>query len=324
MKNKHLVLLFILVLTGGLLCRNLPYFRQAAWTTGLFKTDTAAINKVILQAPGQPELMLLRDETGWLAIADNRTVPAPGAVLDSLLGAFAAIRSLRTVHTQQPDTLGLGADRRIVVQLFANEQLLDRFSLGEEYVEQGRPATFLALNGHEGVYLAEGHLRHYFSKDLAQFRGKTALMFPPETIWSVCLIRPDSMDHLWIRSDTLPLWRHADSLLNCPAARASAWLDLLNRLNGLPFADGFDDSQADRLEMARIVLLPAPGKADSAVLRIFHVLPPELPEDLSILRKNKSGIAAWVVHSSQNPFNYFALDDTLLARRICRALLPTQ
>lgn len=320
MKNKHLVLLFLLVVTGGLLCRNLSWFRQSVWSRRLVKADTAAIDRIVLRQADLSEFSFVRTESGWLAMQEGRSVGVPTAVVDSLLSALPGIASLRTVHSKRPDTLGF--NQGIIAQFWRQTTLLDEFRLGSELQENGQPATFLALDGHEGVYVVSGHLRGLFSKNLAQFRSKTAFRIEAATIRSVALQCPDSAEQKWTRADSLPVWRHAtDSLRNCPAEAAGHWFQLLSRLNQLEFADGFDDSQADRQEFARLILEPADSQAEPLELRFFHVLPPDLPEDPGALRKTKKGISPWVLHSSQNPFNYFALEDSVLAIRIARGLL---
>ena len=320
MKNKHLVLLFLLVVTGGLLCRNLSWFRQSVWSRRLVKADTSAIDRIVLRQGDQPEFSFVRTETGWQAMQEGRAVRVPTDVVDSVLGILPGIASFRTVHSKRTDTLGFG--QGIMVQLFGQKTLLDEFRLGLELLENSQPATYLALDGHEGVYVVGGHLRGLFTKNLAQFRVKTAFALDPSAVRSITLQRLDSAEQRWVRADSLPLWRHTtDSLLNCPADAAKQWFQLLERINALEFADGFDDSQADRQEFARLTLESADPQSEALVLRFFHVLPPDLPEDPGALRKVKKGISPWVLHSSQNPFNYFAFDDSTLAVRIARGLL---
>ncbi len=326
MKNKHLVLLFLAVLAVGWLARNTPFWRSDRLETGLIRADSARINRILIGAPGQPELSFERSESGWFATQEGRSAPVAQAVMDTLLASLMQIRMVRIVKTTQPDTLGLAAVGDVRVHIFEKNQPADLFRLGKEVMENGAPATYLALPGHEGIYLVKGHLRSVFSRKMAEFRLNTALQFSPQQIKAIRVLDKNAGDQLWLKNDSLQTWLHADTLLNCPDNLAMAWLRQLLRLNGRPFADAFDESRAADQQVAEIVLLDGNTAVEPLTLRIFYIVPPELPEDLSQIRSRRAALSPWVFHSSQNPDNYFALEDSALAKLLCRGLvrdLPT-
>lgn len=323
MKNKHLVLLFLGVLAIGLVARRLPFWRAERMETSLVQAHPARISRVALSLPGAPELALERGGEGWLATQDDRSVPVPAGTMDTLLATLEQIRSLRIVKTRRPDTLGLAPGADIGVQIFEAGAPADAFRLGRETTEDGMPATYLALPGHEGIYLVEGHLRRIFLLKMTDFREKNALRFDPDAVSAIRLREKNRPERLWLKNDSLPVWTNADTLLDCPDATARAWLGLLPTLNGLPFADDFDETRAGQHLAAEIVLLGTrAGGGLPLTLRLFYVLPPELPEDWAAARRRRDALATWVFQSSQNPGNYFALGDSALARQLCRSLLP--
>lgn len=321
MKNKHLVLLFLGVLAAGLVGRRLPFWKSGRFEANLVRANPGRIDRVVLRVPGWPELALERGGEAWLATQDDRSVPVPAAVMDTLLATLAQIRSLSIVKTARPDTLGLAPAAGIGVQVFESGVPTEVFYLGREIVEDGMPATYLALPGHEGIYLVRGHLRAVFSLKMLDFRKKTAFRFDPANVAAVHLRGKNDPERLWIKNDSLAVWTNADTLLNCPDEAARAWLRLLLTLNDRPFADGFDETRAEQYLAAEILLI---GKHPTAglplTLRFFYVEPPELPEDWTAARRRRDALASWVFQSSQSADNYFALADSALARLVCRGL----
>lgn len=320
MKNKHLVLLFLGVLAIGFVARKLPFWRGEWLDTGLIKADTAKINRILVDLPGQPELSLERSESGWFATQDGRTAAVPASVTDSMLGVLAQIRSLRIAKNTPAETSGLAAPAGIAVQIFEQDRPVDAFRLGRQVFENDLPATYLGLPGHEGVYLVKGHLLAVFSKKMSDFRQQSALRFYPWEVATIQLMEKNGAERLWQKNDSLQCWVTGDTLFNCPEETAQAWLRQLLRLNGRPFADSFDESLADSYQVAQIILAPKTSKTPPLVLRIFYAAPPELPEDMSGIRSKKIGLTPWVFHSSQNPDNYFALEDSTLAKVLCKGL----
>lgn len=320
MKNKHLVLLFLAVLAIGWVARKMPFWRSEHLETDLIQADSATINRILLDLPGQPELSFERADSGWLATQDGRSVPAPQAIMDSLLTTLTQVQMIRIVKSRRIDTLGLAETGSTLVQIFERNRCTDRFRLGREVLENGAPATYLELPGHEGIYLVKGHLLSVFSRKMAEFRLNTALRFDPAQIGTVRLLGKNGEDQQWLKNDSLQVWLHADTLLNCPDEVAMAWLRQLQRLNGRPFADGFDESRAPAHQVAEIILQGKKTGAEPLTLRIFYVAPPDLPEDLSQMRSKKGALTPWVFHSSQNPDNYFALEDSTLAKLLCLGL----
>ncbi|MEO6758201.1 MAG: hypothetical protein ABIO24_02025, partial [Saprospiraceae bacterium] len=102
-----------------------------------------------------------------------------------------------------------------------------------------------------------------------------------------------------------------------------------------PYADYFDDSRAVETLRARITLefggvggrglggQGRVGQGQALTLRVFQIDPADLPENLADLYREKVRPAPFVLHSSQNPNNYFALADTSLAWQISYGLDST-
>lgn len=322
MRNKHLVLLFFAVLAAGLLARRLPWFKANIFQTDLVAVDTSAVTQISIFQPDQPELLLERTEAGWAAAQELRSVAVQPEQIAPLLDVLFAVRSLRIVKTTQPDTLGFSGKNRLQVVVFQDKKIVEQFEIGNETLENGQPATFIHLNRHEGIYLVQNHLRGIFSKKLDDFRDKKVAVFDPMSVKKIVLAWPE--DGLEVQ---FPIFKNDSSGRWEPLGQAppeiagdtiQAWLRLFARLEGSPFADNFDESRARKTLLSRVELYPE--SSDSLIFRIFYVRPPDLPEEIAFAKARH--LPVYVLHSSQNPSNFFAPQDTTLLRRICFGLLP--
>ena len=118
MKNKHLVLLFVVTVAIGWMLRRAPWGTAQLFQTELIQVDTANLNQIRLVLPGQPELLLERTEAGWAALQEGRSAVVPAEDIQPMLTVLAAISSVRLVKTKDPDTLGLSAETGLRVTTF--------------------------------------------------------------------------------------------------------------------------------------------------------------------------------------------------------------
>ncbi len=312
MKNKHLVFIFLLTLALGLLARRLPWRMSEMFQADLIEIDTSALQSISITRPGSAELLLERTDMGWVAEQDGRPVQVPGSDINPMLEALAHIQTLRIVKTKQPDTLGL--DNTISVKTACVGGHREVFHIGKQTLDNGALATYVELDNQRGIYLVKKHLRDVFDKDAGHFRQSAALQFAADSISDISFFwaRQDSVS-FWKKNDSLSLWQYGT--VSKPDDSVQLWLRLLPRLNGSPFADYFDDSRARETLVTKLTLQSQPG-ATPLVLRFFYFAPPDLPDDLSNLGNQRHNLSAWVLHSSQNPYNYFSITDTTLLRRI--------
>ncbi|MEZ4965244.1 MAG: hypothetical protein R2791_08380 [Saprospiraceae bacterium] len=312
MKNKHLVYLFFATLLAGLLLRQLPW-RPAQWyQTDLIRNDTAALVQIGVQYPGVAELLMERTETGWAATRELQTILVASAQMDPLLSALSRIRSIRIVKSNLLDTLELGTGRGLNVVYRLRSGKPETIEIGREMMESGRPATFIRLNDHGGVYLVEGHLRSLFPRDLDALRSDKVAVFDPAVVDSFIIQwKDDTLGRALLlhKKDTSGHWMDEKSESD---ETIHSWLELFGRLNGSPFAKYFDEYAGGRTLDARIALFHNAG--DSIVLRLFYTKPPDLPEDVSVLKGQRP--PEYVLHSSQNPRNYFAPGDSILLKHL--------
>jgi len=312
MKNKHLVLIFLGVLAVGVLARRSPWFKANVFQTDLIQLDTSAVTQISIFEPGQPELLLERTEAGWAAAQEMRSVTAQPAHIAPILTALLSVRSLRIVKTTRPDTLGFSEKNRLQVVVFREKEILDQFEIGYQTYENSQPATFIRLSRHEGIYLVEQHLRNVFAKKIGDFRENTVSRFEPAQVRAFEWERRDSMPVFFQKNDSTGSWEYLSKKQEMPDDSVQIWLNLFSRLNGSPFADHFDESRTRETFFRGMKMHLSDG--DSLIFKVFYVKPPDVPEEIAAAKL--TGLPLYVLHSSQNPSNFFAPKDTVLLRRI--------
>ena len=320
MKNKHLLLLFLGVLILGLMSRHLPWNYRSFFKNELIRIDTSSLIQCAVLVSGQPELSLDRTETGWVAVQLNRSTPLADTQILPLLSVLSDIHILRTLKSSGVDTMGLSESMRLCVTLQLKNRRQEQFWLGNETLENGAPATYLQMPRHEGLYLVPGHLRRVFSKNLDDFRSDNILS-PLDSVLEIGLQWADELPVFFERNDSTGRWESTNGLLSCSGDSVQNWLLLFKRLQKIPFADNFDESRASETHQATIFLVLQ--NRSTLRLRIFYDKPPDIPEDLTALRaRGYRNLPAYILNSSFNPVNFFAIEDTGLVRQICYGLLP--
>lgn len=304
MKNKHLLLIFFCTLLLGLVARYAPWFKSDIFQTDLVRVDTAAVQRISITQPGRTELLLERSDDGWVASQDDFAIRTADSLLMPLLEAIGRIRSLRIVHTEQRDTLQLLPSQAIHVEISGDHSHRETFEIGREIWEHKQPATFVEIDKHEGIYLTDKHLRSVFTKSVDDFRSKTLLTFLPQNLQSVEILRPGIDTLTFEKSDTSAMWLSNRTEPWLAPEGVAEWLKKLHNLNGLPFAPHADEVHAADNMLVSISLYFAQSDVPTQVL-IF---------DAGAMFRRKSPV--YVLQSSQNPFNFFSLSDTLLARKI--------
>lgn len=317
MKNKHLVLIFLLTLLIGLSVRRAPWLNATFFKANLLKLDTASVQQLRVMLPGQPPLYLLRGDETWSAEQNERSVAVHPQISGQMLAALADMHSIRVVKTSKPDTLGFAPATVIQLQFTTAQQRDESLLIGWESIENGHPATYVQLPNHEGIYLVEEHLRKIFLKKLSDFRDPGIARFQPRNVVRISVTGP-GVDSLMVqRNDSTGAWENTTLGVDIPFERVHGWLSSIVRLKNLPFADLFDESRAKEAMYAQL-RLQFEGTSEPLILDIYQWKPPNLPEEMPKEPEPNYQLYPFVLHSSQNPTNFFSLPDTSTLRQLCR------
>jgi hypothetical protein len=271
----------------------------------------AQLQRITVQLPSKPELLLERSDEGWVAMQEEFALKTADSTVFPLLQALSNIQSVRIVPNARRDTMGLDARQAIHLEATLVEGRKEMIEIGKETWEHQQPVTYIALDRHEGVYLVSGHLRKVFALTADDFRQKTVLQLPFQQLSRFQIVRPGVDTVLWQPSDTAAVW-HATGLATAtPLEAVQLWWQQLLTLNTLPFASHTDEGQAAEQLVMRLVL---------------EHKEQETPVELQFFRtrahfyraERRKGTPPVVVQSSQNTSSYFALADTALLGRIAR------
>ncbi len=318
MKNKHLVLLFLVTLGIGLAIRRAPWREATFFQTSLLRLDTAAVQQVQIILPGgKSSLFLLRGDAGWSAEQADRSVKVSPQYARQMLAALADLKSVRIVKTNRPDTLGFGAESAIQLSIVQSKGQAETLRLGLEISENGQPSTFVQLPKHEGIYLVDKHLREIFFKSLTDFRNQTIVQFAPGSVRSFAIFGQGKDSLLVHKNDSTGFWEGTMPSQIYPDAQVQSWLTKVAGLKSLAFADLYDESHADETLYAQIKLEFA-ANSEPLNVAIFRFQLMNVPEEMPEHGTIRHQFAPFVLHSSQNPTNYFMLSDTGLLRQICQ------
>lgn len=314
MKNKHLLIIFVATLLLGLIARYAPWFKSDTLQSDLIRVQPGAVKRLSLVAPGAAELALERNEDGWVAAQSDLAVRTPDSLVMPLLDALKQVKALKIIHSAMPDTLWLLESQSLAVGVEIQPGRKEHFHIGREVMENGQPATYLKIEPHEGVYLVQGHLRRPFSLNIDDFRSKTVLQTPVASVTAVSLTRSGFDDLYLQKNDTTAGWMQNGAMQD--SSLVELWLQQLQQLNGQPFATQAQEAGTDDAPALKIELGGKPGS--EPVLLEFYGLTYRMNPDSTLDIQTRKPC---LVHSSENPFNFFYVKDQGLVRRIALGLL---
>lgn len=306
-KNKHLVLIFLLVLGLGLLSRLIPWPFEADKCISLKNISQSPHSLVIGKLP-DGDLALIASDAGWVATQGDRSVPVAPHLPDSIRAVLQQIcMNERVSETASP---AQGLDLQLNLQYIDGVQL--ELLIGKVFQESGKTFTYISGKELNGVYLAPGNLRVLLERRLEEFRNTEVLGNMPQTLNSAA-ITYNIIDTIYRLMPPDSLKNPADTLSF--SAWDARWINALQSLKKLPFADFFDDSRTSGWTVQ--IICTANAMPEPLVLSFYKFTPHDRPESWSNNPEYKQLLRSpWVLHSSLNPGNYFAVQDTALIRQL--------
>lgn len=314
MKNKHLVLLFLLVLLLGYVGRRLPWRCQSDLRSRLVPVPEA-VYRIQVSRKGQPDLFLERTAVGWVAEQEGRIVPVSGDTIKALLEILGQTTPFTPLRGNESAKAFAS-----VPPLHLRFSLQDRAELSLQLGLDGQDSsghwTLVRFAQHEGIYRVRGALRTRFERTLDDFRSRELLPFSVEQVCRVALYWPPDSSVFWEKTDTAAWPKGLDAFSATTTLPLQYWLNAVAQLQNLPFADFFDESREEEWLRLTATLTTCEGQA--LTLRFFVLEPPDIPEDIhSLRRQGIRSLPRHVVHSSANPRNYFVLPDAEMGARLC-------
>jgi hypothetical protein len=312
MKNKHLVLLFLITVIVGLALRNAPWRDKEYFQKNLLKADSTQIVRIEFAS-----ITVVRTDMGWVAEQNNRSATVPTTEMTPILAALSSLNAIRIIQTQKPDTCGLNNRDGIPVVVYYDGHRTEYLLIGKETQDQGRAATYLSIGNSKGVYLVENALRGTFSKTLDDFRKAAVVSFHTTDVHAFLIETrlADTLDAYYEKG--ADRWQLTQSSRSISNDSVLIWLSSMEKLPKLPFADLFDETHEGKQLYARI-RLSLNCSPDPLWVNIYRLNTLSLPEELPDLKPNDPRLAPYALYFSPFPTNYYALSDTSFLRQICQ------
>jgi hypothetical protein len=314
MKNKHLVLLFLLVLLLGYVGRRLPWRCQSDLRSRLVPAPEA-VYRIQVSRGGQPDLFLERTAAGWVAEQEGRVVPVNSDTMAALLGMLGQTTSFTPLREKE-GAAAFASVPPIHLRFSLKDRAEVSLELGLEVQAPDGPWTLVRFTQHEGVYRVRNAFRTLFDRTLDDFRSRELLPFSVEQMCRVALHWLPGSSVFWEKNDTAAWQKAGDASFARNPLPLQYWLNAVAQLHNLPFADFFDESREEEWLRLTATLTACDGRAFT--LRFFVLEPPDIPEDIHLLRRQgMQSLPRYVVHSSINPHHYFVLPDAKTGAWLC-------
>jgi hypothetical protein len=303
MKNKHLVLLFLITLAAGIALRKAPWRESVFFEADLLKIDSAAIVQLDITLPKKPPLSLVRHDAGWAAEQSERHTLAPVDKMQELLLAISSLRSSGIHKTSRPDTLGLSENHAIELKIQCRDGRKEVIRMGEDHTY----GTYVQLPRHEGIYLCKPGLRALFLLSLDDFRRWKPIDFSTFQLREIVWTSAGEDSIRFKKEETTGRWTNNLNETTWSGDSVQLWLNRLENFRPTVFADWFDETRradypTDEWQFAG----PAPER--SFQIWLYRV---------SDQQHRRGKREAWVIQHSMQAGAYFECSDTALFRRAC-------
>lgn len=265
---------------------------SAELTQDLVDIDTAQISRITIGKPGS-RISFERKDGGWLMTTeDGSEVRAVKTRLASMLSSLDGMYPVRVASRDsekwrdyQVDSTG----RR--VQIFEGDTKSLDIILGRgNLVGQGTYSTYVRPAEEDNVYVVENFSESSVSADSDNYRNKTILQTTPDSVWQLIFRYYDDQD--FTVSKTNGDWQINGTKTD--SSRTQEYLSGLRRVSSSAFVD--QQQPAADAAPASSLIIQSSGSEDILI---------ELYEEAG---------SQQILHSSQNPDNYFA--DTAVLNKL--------
>lgn len=302
MKNKHLLLLFAVVLVLGWLSKWIPLGASES-PLPLFRPELHSADRVLLVA--SDSVLLYRVDSNWLqqssGMVDKNVF---NSAVQSFIQLLVGLEAIERQPIHIADSLGLGrTNPRLMVVHSPQLPRPEQIQIGKTEERKGERMTWIRLNDHSQCYLVNADLSLYFSIDWAGPTNKVQLAFDSSGLIIVQAIRTKDTVAYQIsnqESSSLPitkgnlfdLFREAAlvDLVDPGSHRETIWGELLFK---------YQDSLIPPLRY-----------------RLFYLNQPEMPDDPDKRRYFRQLKAQYLIESGKQPGLYFSITDTLAIHRL--------
>ncbi len=300
MKNKHLVIIFIMLLVAVYFSRKQFGKRERSFESVLIEADTAAISSIVIQTPGESEFSLMKESGKWILTDGRRNISAETEPVRQLLAAMTKVETRQVIAKDKSlwSVYGVDEAHATRVRLYENSRLTEDFLLGAEDLDAASQSTiaFLRISGENTVYVVDGFQMSHVGKNFNSYRNRLLLRMKREM--EMTGFHWESPDTTLVFERGANGWTLGGTVLDSMAVED--YLNTFRNITAEDFADDFDDLEAeDKLHKKLIIK----GK--------------NMPESFEITCfADAARRPPYVLVSSQNPRTFFSSDSTGLYGKI--------
>ncbi|MBE2206704.1 MAG: DUF4340 domain-containing protein [Saprospiraceae bacterium] len=304
MKNKHLVIIFAMLLVAVYFSRKQFGKRERSFESVLIEADTSAVSSIVIKAPGEAEFSLVKEAGKWILTDGRRNISAEAEPVRQLLAALMKVETQQVVAKDKDLWTVYGVDdaHATRVKLYERGTLTQDFLLGNEDLDAASQSTitFLRISDEKAVFVVDGFQMSHIGKTFNSYRNRLLLRMKREMEMNA---------FLWESPDTTLAfergangWTLGGTVLDSMAVEE--YLNAFRNISADDFADDFDELEADDKLHKRLVIK---GKNIPGVFEITCF-------------SDAARKPPFVLVSSQNPKTFFSSDSTGLYGKIFPAV----
>lgn len=295
MKNKTLLIVFLVLLSIYGLNRLFSGKRDGNFSSALIKLDTAAITAITINLldPDPQELTLKREEEGWIVSNGQLNTKALPEAVSALLKSLALVQT-QFIVTDKPDKWSnyeVNEGQGVSVQVYKGSKKIEDFIVGGlNYNAETQTALgYIRLSGQKEVYAVDGMQAVNFIQQFEAYRMRELVKMKRAMIvnefscqFADTTLAFQKKNGQWLLNQNLAL----DSMT------VENYLNVLRNVTMETFADDFDETQAKRLHYATLSL-----KGD-------NITAPFVID----CYKDTTRQRPYILHSNYNPETWFDSD----------------
>jgi hypothetical protein len=303
MKNKHFVLFFLATVALGVAFKKCDFDYLYKKNTIIFEQDSAKITSFsyILNDTDSLEILWHNMSNRWLVTQNLKTIEPREELVSELFSEIknAQIGSVLTKNQADYDSFNIEKKKAVQLKIFKNDREFDAFFLSEFKKNDGQTGFAVRFSSADEVFeLTNSKIVKLLKTPLNSLKNNELCQFDPEKIIAV------SID---LDNDSLFLFDKTDGFWITPGGEEKLELTQFSRFfgqlqniqRGLEFAENFGEFEKNNARVGQISLMSADAKGSFSLVGY---------------RKNEQN---FVIHSSQNPANFFELPDSIARQIFC-------
>ncbi len=296
--NRTLLIIFLALLGIYGISKLAGGRKTRSFKAELVRVDTTDVDRIVIQAPGEPEFTLtLQDGGKWYVTNGKVSAPALRSVVTPLLATLTEIRAQR-VAAKSPERwkdYQVDSTQGTRIRVYDGNRLLEDLVVGKfNFDPQLQSATaYVRLGEAPEVYAVDGFVAMNLAQDFDSFRKKTITKLDRNALTRIACQGEPAWE---LRRDSTRWLLDGEPADSTAVAR---YLSSITTVSGHEFADDFDPNVAGTPE--KVLRITRKDSQPEVVIECWRDTTREKP---------------FVIHSSLNPDAFFTSDSSGVFKRL--------